>query len=138
MTDPYQQTNINRPMSGARFVDSQDVDATLTPPAVPLNADDEFIIAGEVEDVAYQINLPQVTEVPGKDIVIQRRLVPPTSNVVTIGTLDGSGQTINGAPTATLAAAGDTIVLRADPPDNTVDPITQATNWTIIRGPSAP
>ena len=126
-------------MSGARYVDISLIDSTLFPPAVPLNADDEFIIASDLDDVTpYQINLPDVREVPGKDIVIVSRLVPPSAVVVTIGTLDGSGQTINGAPTAVLAAAGDTIVLRADPPNNLVDPVTQATNWTIVRGPSAP
>ncbi len=139
MTNPYQQTNINVPMSGARYVDISDIDTTLTPPAVPLNADDEFIIASDLDDITpYQINLPEVTEVPGKDITIQSRLVPPSAVVVTIAGRDGTGQTINGGLTAVLAAAGDTIVLRADPDDNTVDPPVPSTNWTIVRGPSAP
>jgi hypothetical protein len=139
MTNPYQQTNINRPMPGARYVDIRNIDATLTPPAVPLNADDEFIIASDFDDVTpFQINLPEVSEVTGKDVVIQNRLVPSSAVAVTIAGRDGTGQTINGAASVVLLLAGDTIVVRADPPDNTVDPIAQPTNWTIIRGPSAP
>ena len=68
MTDPYQQTNINVPMSGARYVAQSDIDTTLAVPAVVLNADDEFIIASDDDDITdYQINLPEVTEVTGKD-----------------------------------------------------------------------
>jgi hypothetical protein len=140
MTEQFQQTNINQPMSGSRYVSQADIDTTLAIPAVVLNADDEFIIASDDDDVTpYTVNLPEVSEVPGKDITIQNRLVPvPSGVVVTVAVLAGSGQTINGDPSVDLLAAGDTIVLRADPPDNTVDPITQATNWTIVRGPCAP
>ena len=135
MTEQYQQTNINQPMSGARYVDLRDVNAVAG--GVPLNADDEWIIASDFDDVtAFTLILPDVAEVEGKDIIIQNRLVPPSAVAVTVAGL--GAQTINGAATAVLAAAGDTIVLRADPPDNTVDPVTQPTNWSIIRGPSAP
>ena len=141
MTDPYQQTNINVPMSGARYVAQSDIDTTLAVPAVVLNADDEFIIASDDDDITdYQINLPEVTEVTGKDIVFKARTVPAIGVTVTIGTRDGSGQTIEGVATVVLGGpgGGNTLVVRADPPDNTVDPITQPTNWSIIRGPSAP
>ena len=128
-------------MPGARYVDQRDIVATLTPPAIPLNADDEFIIVSDFDDVTpIQVNLPEVSEVTGKDIVIKTRVTPPTAILITVGTRDGSGQTIDGVPTAVFPGLlpGETLVVRADPPDNTVDPITQPTNWSIIRGPSAP
>lgn len=139
MTEQYQQTNINQPMSGARYVDQTLVDANLAPAAVPLNADDEWVIASDDDDVTdYQINLPDVREVDGKDVIIKARLNPPIAIIVTIGTADGTGQTINGVATVLLGPAGNTIVLRADPPDSLVDPTAPPTNWSIIRGPSAP
>jgi len=135
MTEQYQQTNINQPMSGARYVDLRDI--VLPGGTVPLNADDEWIIASDFDDVSpFTLTLPPVAEVEGKDLVIQNRLVPPSAVAVTV---EGLGaETINGAPSVDLLAAGDTLVLRADPPDNTVDPVAQPTNWSIIRGPSAP
>lgn len=134
MTEQYQQTNINQPMSGARYVDQNDIETDLTPDAVPLNADDEFVIASDFDDVtAYQINLPDVREVEGKDVVIKARLVPPIAIVVTIGTADGTGQTIDGAATVLLGAAGNCLVVRADPPDFGTTPPTAPTNWSIVR-----
>ncbi len=122
-------------MSGARYVDIRDI--VLPGGTVPLNADDEWIIASDFDDATdFTLTLPDAAEVEGKDIVFQNRLVPPSAVEVTV---EGLGaQTINGGASVTLLAAGDTLVLRADPPDNTVDPVAQPTNWSIIRGPSAP
>ncbi len=138
MTEQYGQTNINTPMSGSRYVDQRDIDTDLTPDAVPLNLDDEFVIASDFDGADYRLNLPDVRGVEAKDITIQNRLVPASVASVTVGTLDGSGQTINGVATQLLVAAGDTIVVRADPPDTTVTPTAAPTNWSIIRGPCAP
>ena len=125
-------------MSGARYVDQRDVDSSLATPAVPLNADDEFVIASDHDDVTpYLINLPDVREVEGKDIIIKARIVPPIVVAVTIGTV--AGQTIDGvAGPIALGAAGNTVVFRADPPDTTVTPTAAPTNWSVIRGPSPP
>jgi len=137
MTTQYGQTNINRPMSGSRYVDQRDIDSSLVTPAVVLNADDEFIIASDHDgETAYQVNLPDVREVEAKDVIIKVRVGGAVA--VTVATAAGTGQTIDGAATAVLAAALHTIVVRADPPDTTVTPTAAPTNWSIIRGPGAP
>ena len=141
MTEQFQQTNINQPMSGARYVDQRDIDTSLTPDAIPLDADDEFIIVSDFDDqTPIVVNLPEVSEVTGKDIVIKTRVTPPTAILITVAGRDGTGQTIDGALSVAFPGLlpGETLVVRADPPDNTVDPVAQPTNWSIIRGPSAP
>ena len=132
MTDQYNQNNINRPVSGARIVTQADIDTTIPIIAVVLNNDDDYVLCGtEVGGVAYQVNLPDVRENPGRDIVLKNVVggvvvaIAPLPGQVPAQTIEGGG----GFPTG----PGDSVILRADPPDLSTDPATPATNWSQIK-----
>jgi len=131
MTEQYGQNNINRPVSGARIVDQDDIDTSLAVDAVVLNNDDDFVLCGGDPAPAYQVNLPDVRENPGRDITLKMAL---GGAIVTVAPLPDQtpAQTIEGAATL-VTAAGDSVILRADPPDLSTDPATQATNWSAIK-----
>ena len=135
MTEQYQQTNINQPMSGARVVDQRDIVAGSGPPGqIPLNEDDEFLLASDFDDITpYDLVLPDVREVTGKDIVVKAAIFPPIAIAVRVIPLVGSGQTIDGAASSAILAAGESLVVRADPPDTHVTPAIPSNNWSIIR-----
>lgn len=132
MTEQYGQNNINRPVSGSRSVDQDNIDAGLTVPAVVLNNDDDFVVLGDNGGLLYTVNLPNVAENPGREITIKAGIGIAVG--VTLATLADAlpAQTIEGAASVAIVA-GDSFILRADPPDLSTDPATPATNWSLIK-----
>ena len=135
MTAQYGKKNINESPTGARNVDQTNIDGNLTTPAVVLTNDDGFVIVGDDgASGAYRANLPDVRETSGREITLKVGAV-----AVTLGTveIDGvaSGQTIEGGATL-VTAAGDSVILRADPPTTFADPDIPAVpsnNWSTIK-----
>jgi len=132
MTDQYNQNNINIPVSGARIVNQDDIDTTIPLVAVVLNNDDAYVLCDTTPlGAAYQVNLPDVRENPGRQITLKMAV---GGAIVAVAPLPGQvpAQTIEGGG-GFVTAPGDSIVLRADPPDLSTDPATPATNWSQIK-----
>ncbi len=123
MTEQYQQPNINVPRP-ARFIDQGDIIAPAT--TVPVGTDDQFIMLGNNGGGVYAVTLPNVQEVDGL-ILFFKNVVGGTA--VTIA--PAAGQTVEGGAVATVA--GDSIILAADPVDNSGATPVLPTNWSLIK-----
>lgn len=129
MTEQYGQPNINRSL--ARRVSRDDIDSSLTVPAVVLTADDQFVfITNGSTTGAFQVNLPDVRVVPGRQIDFKVDAMLFFANTpISISVLEGSGQTIEGG-TPTLIPGGNNIFcVRAVPGSN---------EWALIQSPVSP
>ncbi len=125
MTEQYEQTNINRPRPGRR-VDQADIIAPAT--TVPIGTDDRFILlTDDGASGVYTVTLPNVQEVDG--LVLYFKNEPTTAVVITIE--PAAGQTIEGGSIA--SATGDSIILAADPVDNSGPTPVLPTNWSLIK-----
>lgn len=140
MTEQYLQNNINR--GGVRRVTQDDVDATLTTPAVVLNADDQQVLCADSTAAAYQVNLPPASEMLGKTILIKNlsgqnvtvnsaRNGDDTANVDTFDTAAG--------PMTVLATTFSTILFSSPTlaPVAPADVGVQSHDWSVVRTPAA-
>lgn len=141
MTEQYTQNNINR--GGVRRVTQDDIDTTLTTPAVVLNADDVQVLCDDSTGVAYQVNLPRASEMLGKSIQIKNisgQLVPVNSarnedDSDNVDTFDGAA-----GPMMTVLADTFSTILFASPTLAPVPPAeigTQANDYSVVRTPAA-
>lgn len=141
MTEQYTQNNINR--GGARRVTQDDIDLTLTVPAVVLTADDTFVLCDDSTGVAYQVNLPPASEMLGKDVMIKNL----SGFTVTVASAQNEDDTAAvdtfdaiASPMGTALATTFSTILSASPTVAPVPPAeigTQANDWSVIRTPAA-
>ena len=125
MTEQYAQVNINRPRP-ARRVDQADIIAPAT--TVPIGTDDRFtFLADDGATGAYTVELPNVQEVDG--LILFFKHDPASGVVITIAPI--AGQTIEGG--IIPSAASESIILAADPVDNSSGTPVLPTNWSLIK-----
>lgn len=146
MTEQYQRQTINID-TDFRRVDQDDIDTTLTVPAVVLGPDDRFVLCGEAagNTTAYRVNMPLVSVAPSPLYVLKA----PTGNTasVTIGGAEIGGvanlQTFDAvlSPLGTALAPGFSAEFSPDMPLKPVAPAVlpvASINWSIIKLPAAP
>lgn len=130
MTDQYQPININRTL--ARQVSQANVDSTLAVPAVVLGADDGYVFVTDDPNIggAFQLNLPNISEIPGRQIIIKVDPTMPIGSVpITVNTQAGSGQTIEGGTPTLIPGANNIYIVQATP---------GSTEWSVIQSPASP
>ncbi len=147
MTEQYAQPTINID-TDFRRIDQDDIDTTLSTPAVALGPDDRFVLCGAVagNTTDYIVNMPVVAVAPSPLYVLKAVSTNAPVNVtIASAEIDGVAGTETfddaASPLGTTLDANFSALLSPDPPAKPVAPAivgVASTNWSVIRTPAAP
>jgi len=116
VTEQYAQPNINNPRLTRSFV------APAAPTNVQLNFDDQLVTADTTAS-PLGFFLPRASQFPTWEIAVKATNAGSTGNPVLVGTIPGSGETIDGAAFVTMTTDQEALLLKSD-----------GQNWRVIVG----